>query len=242
MKVLVTNDDGIGADGLLALADWVRIGNHELLVVAPKQNCSGQSGAITLGKPLTVTRIEPQHWAVGGTPADCVRIALGFLGFHPDLVLSGVNHGANLGQDVQASGTVGAALMAAIRGIPAAALSSSSNDWNHIRQLLALHGPRIVAEALAVGPNYVISVNFPPFDGERLVTTELSGPRYDDQLQWEEFDGQNHIVRLMLVERTQRHLDSGHDASAIMRGLSTLSYVPPLPSLATVAPATRTQA
>ncbi|PSR20961.1 MAG: 5'/3'-nucleotidase SurE [Sulfobacillus acidophilus] len=234
MNVLVTNDDGIGSDGLLTLVNWLRSGNHEIMVVAPEQNASGQSGAITLGKPVRVTPIQPQQWAVAGTPADCVRIALGFLGFHPDLVVSGVNHGANLGQDVLASGTVGAAMMAAVRGIPAAAFSASSNDWVRVGQLLARHGPRVVAEALSQGPKLIVSVNFPQSGGDRLVVTELSGPRYDDEVQWEEFDGQHHMVRLMMVERTKPRPDANDDVGAIMRGFSTLSYIPSLPSVSVV--------
>lgn len=242
MKVLVTNDDGIGAEGLLVLSAWAHRGHHEVMVVAPKQNCSGQSGAITLGKPLTVTQMQPGQWAVGGTPADCVRIALGFLEFYPDVVLSGINHGANLGQDVHASGTVGAALMAATRGIPAAALSACSNDWPHMQQLLALHGQTIVDEALASGPHYIVSANFPADGGDRLITAELSGPRYDDQVKWDEVEGQHHIVRLALVERNQPHLAVNTDAHAIQRGLSTLTYLPVIPTVAVDALSTHSQA
>lgn len=226
MKVLVTNDDGITAEGLSVLSLWAREQGHQVVVTAPTRNASGQSGAISLGKPLTVLEVKAGHWAVGGTPADCVRIALGFLGFHPDLVLSGINHGANLGQDVHASGTIGAARMAAIRGIPAVAVSARGLDWDFNARLWRRHGPVVIDQALSIGPSAVFSVNFPSRGGENLVSAELSGPRFDDQMQWAEFDGQHHIVGLDFVERTIDSIDVDTDADAVARGFSTVTCLP----------------
>lgn len=230
MKILLTNDDGISAQGLDVLTVWAREHGHHVVVTAPKDNRSGQSGAITLGKPLTVTDLGSSRWAVGGTPADCVRIALGFLGFHPDLVISGINHGANLGQDVHASGTVGAARMAAIRGIPAIAVSAQGSHWDLNARLWSRHAPAILTAALAHGPSEVISVNFPVHGGETLTTAELSGPRYDDQMQWAEFEDQHHIVWLEFQERAVDTFDAGTDADVLSRGLSTLTYLPLVPA------------
>lgn len=242
MKILVTNDDGIAAEGLTSLALWARDQGHQVVVVAPNRNASGQSGAISLSKPLTVMEVKNGHWAVGGSPADCVRIALGFLGFHPDLVLSGINHGVNLGHDVYASGTVGAARMAAIRGIPAVALSAKSQDWDFNANLLREHGPLLVERALSWGPEGVASVNFPDRGGETLVNADLSGARFDDQLQWAEFDGIHHIVRLDFVERTVDPMDMDTDAGALAHGFTTLTYLPLAPSTSQVPHTARSSA
>ncbi len=223
MKVLITNDDGIRAEGLWVLASWAREQGHHVVVVAPKHNSSGQSGAITLGKPLTVTETKPGEWAVGGTPADCVRVAFAFLGLQPDLVLSGINHGLNLGHDVYASGTIGAARMAAIHGIPAAAFSAEASDWDLAADLVSRHGPAIVDAALDLNGQAIVSANFPAQGGTRLTSAELSGPRFDDALQWAEFDGNQHIVRLDFVPRGIGRLERNTDADAIARGLSTLT-------------------
>lgn len=242
MKVLVTNDDGIMAEGLTVLSLWAREQGHQVVVVAPTRNASSQSDAISLGKSPTVMEVKSGHWAVGGTPADCVRIALGFLGFYPDLVLSGINHGVNLGQDVHASGTVGAARMAAIRGIPAVAISAKGQDWDFNARLWRRHGPMLVESALSQGPSVVASVNFPDRGGEHLVTAELSGPRFDDQMQWAEFDGSHHIVRLDFVERSVDSMDADTDADAVARGFSTITYLPQVPSVAQEIRSTRSLA
>lgn len=239
MKVLITNDDGISADGLHVLSDWARGQGHQVIVVAPKLNASGQSGAITLGKPLTATEVRSGEWAVGGTPADCIRIAFAFLGVHPDLVLSGINHGLNLGQDVYASGTVGAARMAAIRGIAAAAFSMQGADWKAAARLLDRHIPTVIDAALAHRGLGVVSVNFPERDGERLVPAELSGPRYDDRLEWAEFNDNQHVVRLDFVPRRVECLERDTDADAVARRLSSLTILPLVPSQADAAPLTR---
>lgn len=197
MKILITNDDGIEAAGITVLEQWLQHHGHQTLVVAPEVNMSGQSGAITLGKPLVVIERGRNQWAVAGSPADCIRIALAYLNFHPDLVMSGINHGFNLGLDVYASGTVGAARMASIRGIPAVALSAPAvADWDHILSLLDRHGPTIMAEGLIQGPYAVLSVNFPPRGGDLLVSAKLSGPQFVDEVQWAELKNGNHVVTL----------------------------------------------
>ncbi len=110
MKILVSNDDGVQAPGLVALAEALReVG--EVTVVAPDTERSAFSSALTLDRPLRAVQMPNGFWAVNGTPADCVHIALnGFLDFEPDIVVSGINSGANLGDDVLYSGTVAAAL------------------------------------------------------------------------------------------------------------------------------------
>lgn len=123
MKILLSNDDGYLAPGLLALRRALE-GIAELTIVAPERNHSGASNSLTLDRPLRVQQLEPDFYAVNGTPADCVHIALtGLLDTTPDLVVSGINHGSNLGDDTLYSGTVAAAMEGRFLGLPAIAVS-----------------------------------------------------------------------------------------------------------------------
>ena len=129
MLVLVTNDDGIGAAGLDALAAAVERRGHEVWVVAPDANQSGVSHGLTIATPLKVKKIKKRVYSCSGKPVDCVIAALdGLLPQHPDIVLSGINYGANIGTDVVFSGTAAAARQAAIHGIPAVAVSLVVGD------------------------------------------------------------------------------------------------------------------
>ncbi len=123
MKILVSNDDGYLAKGINALADALAE-IADVTVVAPDRNRSGASNSLTLQSPLRVRRVREGRYYVNGTPSDCVHLALaGFLDEDPDIVVSGVNHGANLGDDVIYSGTVAAAMEGRFLGLPAIAVS-----------------------------------------------------------------------------------------------------------------------
>ena len=132
MKILISNDDGYQADGIVALYEALKdIADVE--VIAPEQNNSAKSNALTLHSPLYVHRAPNGFRYVNGTPADCVHIALtGLLDYRPDLVVSGINNGANMGDDTIYSGTVGAAMEGYLFGIPAIALSQVERDWRHL--------------------------------------------------------------------------------------------------------------
>ncbi|HVM75518.1 MAG TPA: 5'/3'-nucleotidase SurE, partial [Candidatus Saccharimonadales bacterium] len=128
--VLLTNDDGYQAAGLRALAEELKDWAH-LQIVAPSWERSGAAQSLTLRQPIVCHRIAENEWAVDGTPADCVIVALHkLLNERPDLVISGINHGANLGENVYYSGTVGAAREAAIHYVPALAMSLCSKKVN----------------------------------------------------------------------------------------------------------------
>lgn len=130
-RILVTNDDGVHAPGIKALADAVRpLG--DVIVVAPQQESSAIGHALTLRRPLRLEQFGPDVYGVDGTPTDCVNIAVAVLlkGQMPDLVVSGINTGWNLGDDVTYSGTVSGALEAALLGAPAIAVSlMRTRDW-----------------------------------------------------------------------------------------------------------------
>ncbi len=132
MKILICNDDGFQAPGIVALYEALKdVATVE--VVAPEHNNSAKSNALTLHTPLYVQRAANGFRYVNGTPADCVHIALtGLLDYRPDLVLAGINNGANMGDDTIYSGTVGAAMEGYLFGIPAIAFSQVERDWHNL--------------------------------------------------------------------------------------------------------------
>ncbi|WP_149194017.1 5'/3'-nucleotidase SurE [Luteimonas suaedae] len=124
MRILVSNDDGVDAPGIRILAEGLREAGHEVLIVAPDRDRSGASNSLTLDMPLRVVQVDDSTWRVHGTPTDCVHVAItGMLEREPDLVVSGINNTANLGDDVIYSGTVAAAMEGRFLGLPAVAMS-----------------------------------------------------------------------------------------------------------------------
>jgi 5'-nucleotidase len=129
VKILLTNDDGILAPGLQILADALDEGGHDLTIVAPDREQSASSHSVTLDRPLRIRKVETGAMTVDGTPTDCVLLGChGILRKNPDLVISGINHGPNMGEDVTYSGTVAAAFEAHILGIPSIAASMKDRD------------------------------------------------------------------------------------------------------------------
>jgi 5'-nucleotidase len=138
VRILVSNDDGYFAPGITLLAEALRqVG--EVTVVAPERDRSGASNSLTLDRPLTVRRAPNGYFSVNGTPTDCVHIAVtGLLDFTPDVVVSGVNLGANMGDDTIYSGTVAAAAEGYLLGIPSVALSLSSKSGEHFESAIGI--------------------------------------------------------------------------------------------------------
>jgi 5'-nucleotidase len=136
MKILVSNDDGYFAPGITLLAEALaRLG--EVTVVAPERDRSGASNSLTLDRPLVVRRAANGYFSVNGTPTDCVHIAVtGLLDFVPDVVVSGVNLGANMGDDTIYSGTVAAAVEGYLLGIPSVAVSLTSKAGRHFESAI----------------------------------------------------------------------------------------------------------
>jgi 5'-nucleotidase len=164
MKILISNDDGFQAPGIVALHDALK-DVAEVEVIAPELNNSAKSNALTLSSPLYVHRAHNGFRYVTGTPADCVHIALkGLLDYRPDLVVSGINNGANMGDDTIYSGTVGAAMEAYLFGVPAIAFSQVEKGWAHVddaarvaRRLVQ----QIERERMLEGPAWLLNVNIP---------------------------------------------------------------------------------
>ncbi len=171
MKILVSNDDGYQSPGLIALVEALRV-LGQVIVVAPDRDRSGASNSLTLDVPLRASRMPNGFMRVNGTPTDCVHLALtGLSDIEPDIVVAGINHGPNLGDDVIYSGTVAAATEGRFLGLPAMAISIASHAPQHLataaRVAVALV-QRLREQPLE--PSIILNVNVPdcPFD-------ELSG-------------------------------------------------------------------
>ena len=182
MKILLSNDDGFQAPGIVALYEALKT-LADVEVVAPEHNNSAKSNALTLHSPLYVHQAANGFRYVNGTPADCVHIALtGLLGYRPDLVVSGINNGANMGDDTIYSGTVGAAMEGYLFGIPAIAFSQVDKGWGEIESAAAkareivqqLMGNRLVnpAESSDAAP-WLLNVNIPNMPLEALKPLKL---------------------------------------------------------------------
>jgi len=166
MKILISNDDGYRAPGIEALHDALK-DLADVEVVAPEQNNSAKSNALTLHSPLYVHTASNGFRYVNGTPADCVHIALtGLLGYRPDLVVSGINNGANMGDDTIYSGTVGAAMEGYLFGIPAIAFSQVDKGWAHIEDAAQVAAELVMQLAPSLGQSpavaqWLLNVNIP---------------------------------------------------------------------------------
>ncbi len=189
--ILVTNDDGIDADALPPLADALaKVGEVEIIV--PERNWSGASHSITLFRPLRVrpTKLRTGHAAfmTDGSPTDCVRLAaLGFLRHKPDLIVSGINRGANMGDDITYSGTVAAAMEGLLSSIPSIAISigafGGDTDYGPAASFAALLAGNILARGLP--PDTLLNINVPALPRDRIAGVEVTrlGKRtYRDQL------------------------------------------------------------
>ena len=183
MKILVSNDDGYLAPGVLALAEALApLG--EITVVSPERNQSGSSNSLTLNRPLSVFRAQNGFYFINGTPSDCVHIALtGILTSRPDLIVSGINQGQNMGDDTLYSGTVAAATEGYLFGIPAIAFSQVDYGWAHLDTAARVAKEVILRYVDALQKPYLLNVNIPNLPYEHLkgmVPTRL-GKRHESE-------------------------------------------------------------
>jgi 5'-nucleotidase len=176
MKILISNDDGYQAPGIVALYEALK-DVAEVEVIAPEQNNSAKSNALTLHSPLYVHQAANGFRYVNGTPADCVHIALtGLLDYRPDLVVSGINNGANMGDDTIYSGTVGAAMEGFLFGIPAIAFSQVERDWVHLQSAAQKAREMVLAmqqqQMITTAP-WLLNVNIPNLPFEMIGAAKL---------------------------------------------------------------------
>lgn len=183
-RILISNDDGINSPGIALLAKVARTLCKDVWVVAPEQEQSGASHSLTLSRPLRIRKLGPRRFAVDGTPTDCVLLAINAVlrDKPPTLVLSGVNAGANLGEDVTYSGTVAAAMEATLLGVPAIAFSQHYAERKAIPwPTAARHAAEVVRRLTALPwPHHtLINVNFPavPPDAVKGMAATRQGQR-----------------------------------------------------------------
>ncbi|MBE9068448.1 5'/3'-nucleotidase SurE [Leptolyngbya cf. ectocarpi LEGE 11479] len=189
MKLLVSNDDGIFAAGIRTLANTLAANGHEVSVVCPDRERSATGHGITMHRPIRAEQVSSiyhesvQAWACSGTPADCVKLALdALLASPPDCVLSGINHGANLGNDVLYSGTVSAAMEGLLEGIPSLALSLASFTHSDF-QPAADYACQLVPTMLHLEQPLLLNLNIPPVSKPQIqgvAITRLGVRRYRD--------------------------------------------------------------
>ncbi len=225
MLLLLTNDDGIHAPGLEILARAAqRYG--DVLVVAPDTERSGVSHAITLYKPLRLREIRPGWTACDGTPTDCVYLALHHLGIKPDLVLSGINPGPNLGHDVLYSGTVAGALEGAHWGVPSIAISHCSSKEAEMPRLeLPIAELLPALFAIARKSQGTINVNLPPIDRQPwkgVVATRLGQRYYSNEVIARNDPRGRHYFWIGGAEVTMPDI-AGSDCNAIRDGLVSVT-------------------
>ncbi len=238
MKILLTNDDGIQAVGLRTMRRaLLEVPGVELAVIAPDANQSATARSITTRKPLWVEEVDMGDGALGyatdGTPVDCVRFAaLGLIEFEPELIVSGINHGSNLGDDITYSGTVAAALEGIILGIPAIAVSQQADhgqmDFRAGRSWQAVDFDQAAAfvarmveelEEVPMPQSTLLNVNCPAGEADGALACRLGKRIYRDRLELaEEEEGGRRRYRIYGDDPSYHHED-GTDFAAIADGL-----------------------
>ena len=233
-RILVTNDDGIDAPGLAVAVEVAELFAEEVWVSAPLVDCSGRSRSLSLSSPLRIHERGERRIAVEGTPSDSAIAGIKHLmrEFKPDLVLSGVNSGANLSKDVHYSGTVGAALSACMLGVPAIALSQSwyTRDylpWKSSKTWL----PRAVERILDFGDvplDSVYNINVPALEPHEIIGIEPSCISLDYKIDIElvqRSDRRGHDYFWLEFERERVHEPPGTDLEVLLRGAVSVTPI-----------------
>jgi 5'-nucleotidase len=222
---LVSNDDGHTSPGIRAMRQALSVAGVDVVVVAPENEQSASSHSLSLHRPLRLRSVEPGVFALDGTPADCVYVALHagtrVLSRRPDLVVSGINHGMNLGQDAFYSGTVAAAREGALRGIPALATSAHpSLDLGRVADLSARVALELPQARLARAP--LLNLNVPPAWDGQVRATRLGARIYEEVVDFR-FDprGREYLWLGGPVVRHER--DTGTDTDAYDDGAASIT-------------------
>lgn len=225
MRILVTNDDGIHAPGLAVLERIARAIGDEVWVIAPETDQSGVSHSLSLNDPLRLRHIGERHYAVKGTPTDCVIMGVRHIMANtpPDLILSGVNRGQNVAEDVTYSGTIAAAMEGTILGVRSVALSQAYNPddrdnipWDCAEQ----HAPAILTKLITEGipPGILVNLNFPgcPAGEVEGVSVCVQGQREQELLRIEpRNDGRGNPYYWIAFARGKSALHAGTDLKAL---------------------------
>jgi 5'-nucleotidase len=234
LQILITNDDGIDSPGILALVDELAA-EHELVIVAPSGNRSGVSHAITSDEAITMERRHDWKvlaYACSGTPADCVFLGATELSARPELVISGINHGPNLADDVNYSGTVAGAVEASLLGIPALAVSLASNHeepfarrhWESAAAIV--HRCLAMANADLLNASSYWNLNVPNLELERIAgiaVTRLGRKRICGRMVGQEHGGATRYYRAWESPFETDRDTLGTDIGAVHAGYASLT-------------------
>ncbi|BBH52630.1 5'/3'-nucleotidase SurE [Fluviispira sanaruensis] len=237
MHLLLSNDDGYKAKGMQVLMSHLKSLGHKITVVAPNGERSGKSHAMTFYEPIRVKKISEEVYAVDGTPADCVALALGQIleGDKPDFVISGINHGMNVGIDVNYSGTVGAATEAAMIGYKAIAVSADSDNRGGSEKDVDeafLTAAQLVGQVLEHAHKLewprleILNINV-PICAKTAAIADCGGeslyvPNFDEMIPKD-----NKNIKIYLIGGVSRFepQDMSQDVSLVSSGIATLSFV-----------------
>lgn len=229
MKILITNDDGVHAEGLDILERVARDLTDDVLVVAPETDQSGVAHSLSLSNPLRLREVSPGRYAVRGTPTDCVLMGVRHIldDVKPDLILSGVNRGQNVAEDVTYSGTIAGAMEGTILGVPSIAMSQAFGPksvkegipW----ECAARHGARVVRRILELGlpPGTLANVNFPDRQPDEVtgIAVTRQGARGSELLRVDKrVDGRGFPYYWLAFARPIHDLGEGTDLEALSQG------------------------
>lgn len=237
MKILVSNDDGILSNGIRALIESLSP-CHEVYVVAPDRERSAAGHSLTLHSPLRVEEVDTKYgakqcWMTTGTPGDCVKLAINAILSEeqkPDLVISGINHGPNLGSDILYSGTVSCAMEGAMMGVPsiATSLASLSNDYDSFK-----YAGNFIAELInrldiaKIPPKTILNINIPGLDKDDIAgiaITELGSKMFTDKYE-KRIDPRGKVYYWLAGELINQPEDNKTDFSAIRNNKISITPV-----------------
>lgn len=226
MKILVSNDDGVLAPGIQALVKALSA-ESEVLVVAPDRNRSGASNSLTLTRPLRVRQLENGHYSVEGTPTDCVHLALtGFINPVVDMVVSGINDGANLGDDILYSGTVAAAMEGRNLGLPALAVSLVGENVQHY-DTAAIITKQLVKQLTTnrFSSQSILNVNVPdlPIDTIKGILVTRLGTRHSAEPIIKEYDPRGRPMYWIGPPGPEADSGPGTDFHAVNQGYVSIT-------------------
>jgi 5'-nucleotidase len=224
-RILITNDDGIHSEGIAAL-EAAMDGIGQVYVVAPESEMSGASHSLTLARPLRIRAIDEFHWTVDGTPTDCVTLALNQIlppELRPDICVSGINHGANLGDDATYSGTVAGAMEATILGVPGLAFSlaaSRSHDFTESAKIARQITIKALADGLPEGT--LLNVNIPKGVSKGIKVTK-QGFKSARPVISEHIDPRGKLYYWIGEERNGFRAEGGTDFEAVDEGFVSVT-------------------
>lgn len=226
MRILVSNDDGVLAPGIRALANEMST-ISEVVVVAPDRNRSGASNSLTLTRPVRIRQMDNGYYSVEGTPTDCVHLALtGFLEPNADIVVSGINEGGNLGDDILYSGTVAAAMEGRYLGLPSMAISSVGDNIQHYDSAARIVKELVLKIGTSILPSQtILNVNIPDLPLHQIRAMEVTrlGTRHGAEPMVKEYDPRGKLIYWVGPPGLEADAGPGTDFYAISRNCVSIT-------------------